>query len=111
MDVQYLFMQILLLMIIFVGIRYVSCMKEANLCRFLRMNLSKDGVVLSGRFTCHIGKEKIHAYDKYEMWRYAEHKRDLHLCEDVINIKENEINGEFSKYFWRSNKVFIRNDR
>lgn len=76
MDVQYLFLQVLLLMVVFVGIRYVSCMKEANICRFLRIALSEKGIVLCDRFTQQIGKEKIHAFDKYQMWRYIEHRRN-----------------------------------
>lgn len=82
MDVQYLFLQILLLMVIFVGIRYVSGMKEANICRFLKMNLSEEGIILYSKFACHIGKEKIHAYDKYEMWRYIEHRREPSFIND-----------------------------
>lgn len=107
MDVQYLFLQVLLLMFIFVGIRYVSCMKEANICRFLKMNLSEEGIVLYNRFTHHIGKEKIHAYDKYGMWRYVEYRRESSFINGYNNIKENVINGEFSTDFWRDNKRFI----
>lgn len=102
MDVQYLFLQVLLLMVVFVGIRYVSCMKEANICRFLNMNLSEEGIVLYSKFTHHIGKEKIHAYDKYEMWRYIEHRRESSFISKYFNIKENVINGEFGENIWRN---------
>lgn len=103
MDVQYLFLQVLLLMVIFVGIRYVSCMKEANICRFLRIDLSEGGMVLCCRFTQHIGKEKIHAYDKYEMWRYIEHRRNSSFINKYYHFKENVINGDFSTNIWRNN--------
>lgn len=77
MDVQYLFLfEFLLLMAIFVGIRYVSYMKEANICRVLKMDLSVKGRGLYSKFANGIGKEKINAYDKYEMWRFVEHRRE-----------------------------------
>ena len=107
MDVQYLFLQVLLLMAIFVGIRYVSCMKETNICRFLKMNLSETGIVLYNKFTHYIDKEKIHAYDKYEMWRYIEHRRESSFIHEYYSIKENVINGEFCTNIWRNNKRFI----
>ncbi len=103
MDAQYLFLfQILLLMIIFVGIRYVSCMKEASICRFLKMDLAEGGTVVYNKFSQYIGKEKIHAYDKYQMWRYVEHRRESSFIHEYYNMKENVINGEFSTNIWRN---------
>ena len=110
MDVQYLFLQVLLLMVIFVGIRYASCMKEANLYRFLKTRLPEEGFYLYNRLAHHIGKEKIHAakqipfiirekinsYYKYEMWRYIEHRRETSFIHEYYNMKENVINGDYS---------------
>ena len=96
MDVQYLFLQVLLLMVIFVGIRYASCMKEANICRFLKTKLPEEGIVLYYRLSRHIDKEKIHAYDKYGMWRYIEHRRESSFIHENYNMKENVINGDYS---------------
>lgn len=107
MDVQYLFLQVLLLMVIFVGIRYASCMKEANICRFLKTKLPEEGIVLYYRLSRHIDKEKIHAYDKYEMWRYIEHRRESSFIHEYYNIKENVINGEFCTNIWRNNKRIV----
>lgn len=76
LDVQYLFLfQFLLFIIIFVGIQYISGIKEAGICRFLIVVLAEAGNILCNRFSKTIGKEKIHAYDKYQMWRYIEHRR------------------------------------
>lgn len=99
MDVQYLLLQVLLLMVIFVGIRYASCMKEANLYRFLKTKLPEEGFYLYNRLSHHIGKEKIHAYDKYEMWRYIEHRRESSFIHEYYNMRENVINGDFSTNF------------
>ena len=96
MDVQYLFLQVLLLMVIFVGIRYASCMKEANLYRFLKTRLPEEGFYLYNRLAHHIGKEKINSYYKYEMWRYIEHRRETSFIHEYYNMKENVINGDYS---------------
>lgn len=102
MDVQYLFLQVLLLMVVFVGIQYISYRKETNICRFLTMNLSEEGIILFSKFTYYIGKEKIHAYDKYEMWRYIEHRRESSFINKYYHNKENVINGEFGENIWRN---------
>ncbi len=104
MDVQYLFLfEFLLLMVIFVGIQYVSHMKETNICKYFKVNLTEEGRVLYNKFTQYIGKEKVYAYDKYQMWRYIEHRRKSSFIKDYYNIKENIINGEFSTNIWQNN--------
>ncbi len=104
MDVQYLFLfEFLLLMAIFVGIQYVSCVKETSMCGFLKIDLAEEGKFFYNKSPQYIGKEKIHAYDKYQMWRYIEHRRESSFICEYYNIKENEINGDFGKNIWRNN--------
>ena len=77
MDVQYLFFfPFLLLLAIYTGKQYVSHMKEARISNFLKINVTEVGKVLYSRFQECMGKEKIHAYDKYAMWRYVEHRKE-----------------------------------
>lgn len=77
MDVQYLFFfPLLFLLVIYIGKQCVSYMKEAGVSCLLKINLVETGKVLYSRFQEYMGKEKVHAYDKYEMWRYVEHRKE-----------------------------------
>lgn len=77
MDVQYLFFfPLLLLLVLYKGKQCVSHMKEAGISNILKVNLAEAGKVLYSRFQQYMGKEEIYAYDKYEMWRYVEHRKE-----------------------------------
>lgn len=74
MDIRYL-MQILLLIIFFIGIYYVSCQCYKRQYGFLNIVLKEECSFIYSGFSKYIEKRKICAFDKYQIWRYIEWRR------------------------------------
>ena len=77
MDANYLyFMQLLLCAVFFIGIEYVSYLCPIRHYRFLKVLLKERCSYTYGILFKHIEKEDMCAYDKYQIWRYIEKRRE-----------------------------------
>jgi len=75
MDVRYL-IQILLLILFFIGIHCVVYQRQKAQCRFVKIILKVECQMIYRRFSKHIEKKKICAFEKYQIWRYIEKRRE-----------------------------------
>ncbi len=75
MDIRYL-MQLFLLIIFFITIQYVTLYHSTRVYGFLNLILKEECHYIYNRFSKHIEKKNIYAFEKYEMWRYIERHRE-----------------------------------
>lgn len=75
MDVKYL-IQILLLILFFIGIQCLSLQHKKRQYGFLKIILKEECQTIYRRFSKHIEKKKICAFEKYQIWRYIEKRRE-----------------------------------
>lgn len=78
MDIKYL-LHILLFVIILVGIYCITLHVYKRQYDFFSLILEEECSFIYCKFSKFIQKNKICAYDKYEIWRYIEHRKYLHL--------------------------------
>lgn len=74
MDVKYL-LQILLFILFFVGLHYISIRRHSKRYELFHIILREKCSFLYSSFSKHIEKKKICAFDKYQIWRYIEKRR------------------------------------
>lgn len=74
MDLKYL-LQFLLFIIIFIGIYCVTYQVRKSQYDFFNIILEEECHFFYRKFSKHIEKKKICAYDKYEIWRYIERRK------------------------------------
>lgn len=68
--------QIFLFVLILVGVRCVSLRRDVRIYGWYRVLLKEKCHYTYSGFSKHIEKKKIYAYDKYQMWRYIERRRE-----------------------------------
>lgn len=77
MDIKYLYLiQFLLCVLIYLGVRYISAQKKAKIYGLFRIVRKEACPLTYSGFSKHIEKKHIHAFDKYQMWRYVEHREE-----------------------------------
>lgn len=75
MDIKYLYLiQFLLCVLIYLGVRYISVQKKAKIYSLFSIVRREACPLTYSGFSKHIEKKYIHAFDKYQMWRYVEHR-------------------------------------
>lgn len=74
MDVRYL-MQILLFILFLIGIYYISLQRHKVQYDFVGIIRKEECHFIYRTFSKHLGKKKICAYDKYQIWRHIEKRR------------------------------------
>lgn len=74
MDVRYL-MQILLLIIFFIGIYCISLQFQKRKYDFFNIILNEECHFIYRTFEKYLEKNQICAFDKYQIWRYIEQRR------------------------------------
>ena len=77
MDIKYLYLiQFLLCVLIYLGVRYISVQKKAKIYSLFSIVRREACPLIYSGFSKHIEKKYIHAFDKYQMWRYVEHWKE-----------------------------------
>ncbi len=75
MDIKYLYLiQFLLCVLIYLGARCVFAQKKAQIYGLYTIVRKEVCPLTYSGFSKHIEKKYIHAFDKYQMWRYVEHR-------------------------------------
>lgn len=78
MDIEYL-LQILLLILFFIGLHCVSIHRRSKQYELFQIILKENCSFIYNSFSKHIAKKNICAFDKYQIWRYIQHWKVLPL--------------------------------
>lgn len=77
MDIQYLcLIQVFLVLLFLIAIRFVSLHRDAGAYGCYTALQIEKCLYTYSQFSKHIERNKIYAYDKYQIWRYIERKRE-----------------------------------
>lgn len=82
MDIRYL-IQILLLIVFFIGIYYVSLQRGARRYCFTHIPMMQKEHFLYSRFSKLIEPKKMCVFEKYQIWRYIEHRKDSSFIQNL----------------------------
>ena len=74
MDIRYL-IQVLLLIIFFIGIYYISLHRQTRQKNLLHAVLTEKSHFVYNRFSKLLTQKEVSVFEKYQIWRYIEQPR------------------------------------